>query len=51
MIRFVPSLLLVCLGFLTTPMTAWAAPPQFDKLERPAGAIMAPERFLRPWTQ
>ncbi|MFZ1641412.1 MAG: alpha-2-macroglobulin family protein [Candidatus Contendobacter sp.] len=49
MIRFIPSLLLVCLGFLTTPMTAWAAAPQFDKLERPAGAIMAPERFLRPW--
>lgn len=46
MIRFVLSLLIVCLGMLAN---AWAAPPQFDKLERPAGATMVPERFLRPW--
>ncbi|HRD49306.1 MAG TPA: alpha-2-macroglobulin family protein [Candidatus Contendobacter sp.] len=48
-LRLALSLLLVCLGSLANPVTAWAAPPQFDRLERPAGAIMAPERFLRPW--
>ncbi|MFO1371523.1 MAG: MG2 domain-containing protein [Candidatus Competibacteraceae bacterium] len=47
MIRFILSLLLVCLGTLAN---AEAPPPQFDKLERPAeDAIMVPERFLRPW--
>lgn len=51
MFRFVLSLLIVCLGMLVDGLYAGsrAAPPQFDRLERPAGAIMVPERFLRPW--
>lgn len=51
MFRHVLSLLLVCLGMLAGGLHvgAWAVPPQFDKLERPAGAVVVPERFLRPW--
>ena len=50
MFRHVLSLLLVCLGMLAGGLHvgAWAVPPQFDKPERPAGAIVVPERFLRP---
>lgn len=51
MFRFVPGLLLACLGMLADGLClgSWAAPPQFDKLERPAGAVVVPERFLRSW--
>jgi len=51
MFRFALGLLLACLGMLADGLYvgSWAAPPQFDKLERPAGAVVVPERFLRPW--
>lgn len=47
MFRFVLSLLIVCLGMLVDGLYAGsrAAPPQFDRLERPAGAIMVPRQF------
>lgn len=46
MLRFLARLLLLSLGLL---LSAQAAPPPFDRLERPAGAILVPERFVRSW--
>jgi len=49
--RFALTLLLVCFGLLADSLYVGsrAAAPQLDKLERPAGAVVVPERFLRPW--